>query len=449
MSFKKLLLPVLVMCTTYCISQVCPTATFNTQYDQTTNLGGAAENPLLNPFTYMYTTGAGANRLMLLFVTYETENNNGPNNFAGATYGGVALTNVVNQTVVAAGTQQNRLAIYYLKEAGITGRVGNTVSISFTNPGGTSPNGSINGVAVNTLLFENVSQVTPLLNITSNTNTNTVTITVPASFTATAGNYVIAAVNMALATATVGPSNPSYTVYISQQVAGSHTHSVAYKSIVTTGIEQPGFTANVSTRQIIGSVEIKALTTGGSCAGALVPVKLFSFAGNMEDNAVKLIWKTENESNIARYNIQRSISPRNGFETIGNVSARNISMASYQFNDVLPLPMGFYRLQIINMDGEISYGNIIRISKGTGGDVFTLVSPFNTSINIFAASSVSQNVVISMSDITGRSIYANTVLLEKGMNSLQLPAERFFAGGLYFLTIRSGNKNQTFKIFKD
>lgn len=449
MFFKKLLLPALVMCTTYCISQVCPTATFNTQYDQTINLGGAAENPLLNPFTYTYTAGAGTNRLMLLFITYETENNNGPNNFAGATYGGIALTSVYNQNVVAAGTQHNRLGIYYLKEAGITGRVGNTVSISFTNPGGTSPNGSINGVAVNTLLFENVSQVTPLLNVTGNTNVNTVTITVPASFTATAGNYVISAVNMALSTATVGPSDPSYTVYISQQVAGSHTHSVAYKSIGTTGLEQPGFTANVSTRQIIGSVEIKALTTGGSCAGGLVPVKLFSFAGEIENNSIKLLWKTENESNIARYNIQRSADPGSGFVTIGSVAARNTPLGSYRFNDPVPLTLGFYRLQIIDIDGEVSYSNIIRLSKNDEGDSFTVVSPFGSSVDIFANSLIRQNAEISLSDMTGKKIYITTSFLEKGMNSLRLPVENFLAGSLYFLTIRSANKRQTFKLIKD
>jgi hypothetical protein len=273
---RNLLLPILCLgLSQISFSQVCPVVNNPNQYNQTTELGGVGENPTTNPFTYSYTAGAGTNRLLVLFITYETENNNGPNDFASVTYGTKTLTSVVNQTVNAAGTQHNRLGIYYLKEADIATAGGTTVTISFANPNGTSPNGSIRGVAVTTIMVENVNQTTPVTDIQSATNTSTMTITVPSALPATAGNFILAAVNMALSTATVGPSTPDYDVFVSQQVAGSHTHSVSYKAVNVNSNEQPGFTANTTTRQIIGSMEVQSSGSGGPCMQTL-PVRFVS-----------------------------------------------------------------------------------------------------------------------------------------------------------------------------
>jgi len=444
-----LLLAVLSALGNKSFSQVCPTVNNNLQYNEITNLGGPADNPTLNPFTFSYIPGSGNNRLLIVVVTYETENANGPNNFATVSFGGQALSNAVNQTIAAAGTQQNRLAIYYLRESNITAAVGNTVSIDFTNPGGTSPNGSINGVAVNTIMFENVNQTTPLINIQSFTSTSIMTINVPAALPATAGNYIIAAVNMALATATVGPSTPDYTVFISKQVAGSHTHSVAYKKIEADANEMPGFTANTTTRQIIGSVEVQANAVGGSC-NIILPVRLVSFKGNRNGNLIKLTWKVDSESEIASYKIQRSAEQNAGFITIGELPAHNNNLSStYSFNDAaINFNVAYYRLQIVNMDGSGSYSNVVKIENNKYTKT-TVPTFFNSYISIYKKSDTEAIATVSLTDVSGKQLLQKKLVIEKGYNSLQFATGIELAKGFYLLNIVSNNKKEVFKLIKE
>ena len=102
-------------------------------------------------------------------------------------------------------------------------------------------------------------------------------------------------------------------------------------------------------------------------AGAL-PVVWGGFAGKrVNSSAIALQWRTIQEQSASHYNVQRSEDGIH-FRTIGMVMAQGTtpSMTDYAFNDKNATgSMYYYRLQQVDLDGNINYSAIIK--QGNGG----------------------------------------------------------------------------------
>ena len=108
---------------------------------------------------------------------------------------------------------------------------------------------------------------------------------------------------------------------------------------------------------------------GGPVAGP-TPVTLSTF--NVErggKNAVNITWKTEQELNSGRYEIQRSFNNVD-FETVGVVASHNsnTSIAQYySFTDNSNTASGssYYRLKMIDLDNSFAFSPVKAV-KGSG-----------------------------------------------------------------------------------
>jgi hypothetical protein len=102
-------------------------------------------------------------------------------------------------------------------------------------------------------------------------------------------------------------------------------------------------------------------------AGAL-PVVWGGFAGKrVNSSAIALQWRTIQEQSASHYNVQRSEDGIH-FRTIGMVMAQGTtpSVTDYTFNDKNAAgSMYYYRLQQVDLDGNINYSSIIK--QGNGG----------------------------------------------------------------------------------
>lgn len=104
-----------------------------------------------------------------------------------------------------------------------------------------------------------------------------------------------------------------------------------------------------------------------SAAGSL-PVVWGGFAGKrVNSSAIALQWRTIQEQSASHYNVQRSEDGIH-FRTIGMVMAQGTtpSITDYAFNDKNATgSMYYYRLQQVDLDGNINYSAIIK--QGNGG----------------------------------------------------------------------------------
>ncbi len=93
------------------------------------------------------------------------------------------------------------------------------------------------------------------------------------------------------------------------------------------------------------------------------PLELINFNGKHENSITKLLWNTENEKNVLRFEIQRSLDGKI-FGNIGTQKAGNSIANNYQFSDMKPTSiLNYYRLQIIENDGNYHYSKIILIEN--------------------------------------------------------------------------------------
>ncbi|MEP6584042.1 MAG: choice-of-anchor J domain-containing protein [Ginsengibacter sp.] len=111
-----------------------------------------------------------------------------------------------------------------------------------------------------------------------------------------------------------------------------------------------------------------------------LPLNLITFDGKIKNGNVNLSWQTNNETDIASFNIERMNAT--SWIAIGSVaSAGNIpGMNNYSFNDNLPSKgVNYYRLKIIDRDGKYTYTRIINFDfKLTRSAVYQNVpNPFN------------------------------------------------------------------------
>lgn len=147
---------------------------------------------------------------------------------------------------------------------------------------------------------------------------------------------------------------------------------------------------------------------GGPSAGP-TPVVLSNFnAERREKNDVEVTWKTEQELNSSRYEIQRSFNNID-FETAGVVASKysNTSIAQYySFTDNSNniSQTSFYRLKMIDLDNSFTY-SAVEVVKGRGLQVEVSVFPNPAYANqTITINNISEPSNIRIFDYEGRLI---------------------------------------------
>ncbi|THH37575.1 lamin tail domain-containing protein [Neolewinella litorea] len=167
---------------------------------------------------------------------------------------------------------------------------------------------------------------------------------------------------------------------------------------------------------------------------ARLPVVLQSFTATSLHDAVRLDWRTTQETDNEVFVVERSKSGRS-FREIGRVPAGN---GRYFFVDYAPFPgQNIYRLRQLDTDGqETVFGpRLVRLDSGT-----VRVYPNPTSGKLFLSGEIEPDAVASVHRPDGR-----RVLSFRGgaVNVRALPA------GVYYLRIRRASSSESFRFIKE
>ncbi len=178
-----------------------------------------------------------------------------------------------------------------------------------------------------------------------------------------------------------------------------------------------------------------------------VPVELVSFTADISGDNVTLNWSTATETNNKGFEIQRTLSFANDWNTIDFVEGVGTSSETknYSFLDKdLPAGKYFYRLKQIDFDGSFAFSNTIEVEVGTTVEKFTLSqnfpNPFNPSTTIHFGTKESVQAELAVFNELGEKIVSlfngrteAGKLYSIEFNASDLPS------GIYFYSLQVNN----------
>ncbi|MBC7877497.1 MAG: sortase [Anaerolineales bacterium] len=202
----------------------------------------------MTAITGTYTVGAGANRLLVVAVLYESQGANQTSTFTSGSYGGQALTSL---TLNGSGVPRNRVWVGYLKEAGIAAAASTTLNLNFANS--VNPNGWV----VKAAWFNGIDQTTPINAFVNGGNEN------PGSATHNfGGNLAVInggrAIYFEATNQDVTYTAPAgYTENFDANYATNNFRGTAgSKAIVANGNENPNIVQNGAQRYIVTAISL-------------------------------------------------------------------------------------------------------------------------------------------------------------------------------------------------
>ena len=167
-------------------------------------------------------------------------------------------------------------------------------------------------------------------------------------------------------------------------------------------------------------------------------------------NNAELIWKSSDEENFSRYEIQRSMD-NNNWLSIDTVAAKGNAATgetSYTYNDLKPAKgKSYYRLKMISADGKYRYSDIKTITIEEGIEQMIISpNPATDNINISINSYSNEQVTIIISTIDGKTVHTQRALVKKGINNLGIPINKKMSSGSYLVRIEMNEQVFTQKL---
>ena len=157
-----------------------------------------------------------------------------------------------------------------------------------------------------------------------------------------------------------------------------------------------------------------------------LPISLTGFSATPVKGNVHLKWTTTSEVDASHIEIERG-SDLHPFASKGNVPARGSSNAhtTYTWHDILPDPgMNYYRLKLVDLNGQFRYSNTIPVKINYVRDVTILNNPVKDLLVLHSRTTIQAFIYNS----SGQQIVNLT--LQPGRNEFALPG---LTNGIYYL----------------
>ncbi len=223
---------------------------------------------------------------------------------------------------------------------------------------------------------------------------------------------------------------------IAQGGPGTFTATMAFGNGLAPG--------NTPGPQTVGNDPANDNSTTAAVVASVLPLNFLSFDAAKQAGSVNLTWKTANEVNTNRFDVQFS-KDGNAWASIGNVAAAGTSTSTHDYSFVHTSPINganYYRLKQIDQNGAFKYSEV-RVVKFSGGAVTFEIFPNPVKDKVFITSS-GKIQKVSVINESGKLIVEATNFISG--QSIDLTK---YAAGVYLfrITDEAGN-TETKKIVK-
>lgn len=178
--------------------------------------------------------------------------------------------------------------------------------------------------------------------------------------------------------------------------------------------------------------------------------ELLDFNGINKSDRNELYWTTALEENAQSFELERSIQG-GAYERIATVPAMNaVGGSSYNYIDraaiAVNAPVVYYRLKMIDKDGQFSYSRVVTLRAHPRTDIVVLNNPFVTEIKVSFTARASGHVTLSLFDAAGKRLGGKIFNTNAGVSLLILDNLGALPRGNYVLEVRSGKDKFAYKV---
>ncbi len=181
-----------------------------------------------------------------------------------------------------------------------------------------------------------------------------------------------------------------------------------------------------------------------SSNGTPLPVKLSNITATNTGDHNLIRWNTRIEAGMDYFEIERSRDALN-FDFLGSIQATG-SNSDYRFIDEDPYSgVNYYRLKIMYSNGKHGYSPVVNaIMKSGSFNLIAFPNPTTDKLTLRIEGSVSGNAHITVSDLSGRTLF-NTAVDNRPVMEISM---HDMAQGIYFLKYQDDMTSQVIKIEK-
>lgn len=181
-----------------------------------------------------------------------------------------------------------------------------------------------------------------------------------------------------------------------------------------------------------------------------LPLHLLGIKAIEKNNGVEVGWTAESESNMDRYEVEKSEDGQQ-FTTTGTVNAKtNPGLSSYyNWFDLVPFKgNNYYRIKSVDKSGIIKYSNLAKVFVNKGSSRITVFpNPVHgKSLTLQFTEIEKGNYIITLLNSLGEKIYGGSISHERGSANHPIELSKILAPGLYQLKVASNDQHETISI---
>ena len=194
-------------------------------------------------------------------------------------------------------------------------------------------------------------------------------------------------------------------------------------------------------------------TVIGCMQNLTLPVKLISFAGNLNNNKISLqwAWQTNFEVNNDHFEVEKS-ADGNDFITAAVVMASEKSgTEGYSLNETMKSGKIYYRLRMFDKNKVVTFSKTLMFENKTftsGNGLKIVNKPASDKLSLSFTSTNDQSVEVKVYDLTGKMQMNQKINVYQGGNLINLPLSSAFKTGMYAVEVSSGSERQVTKFLK-
>ncbi|MBL7813630.1 MAG: T9SS type A sorting domain-containing protein [Saprospiraceae bacterium] len=209
------------------------------------------------------------------------------------------------------------------------------------------------------------------------------------------------------------------------------------------------------TADMTGSVKFYGM--GASPAGAIqslplsvvVPLDLLDFTAQAEAKVNKLNWETANEVNTSHFSIEKSVSNGDKFVPIGEVKTNGFASSTpqyYTFADAQPSNLDYYRLKMVDKDGQFTYSKIITLARKSDAKINYFPNPASHIVNVQIEVKNYKTVKVELLDISGKIVATQSKTRDKSDSASFVLDVEHVPNGIYTAAVTIDGQQSVHKI---